>query len=200
MLTKKEDTRERIEEDLQICETMAGSMSAYLDSEAVYYPLSTPTYPKLTLGNYLMRQQRLLALSAQLDEMDKGRLETAVFNFNLAINNRVVKVEQKSHEEAGIRLRQWQKAVSELKETPAAVLDYYSTMVTDRVKLTALFLHLQQNPYQFDEKIVAETTAVDHQLSSIWQPGDFVWPNLWKAAYPQTTYWWLYGRPSADSS
>lgn len=190
-----EDTRDRIEENLQICEAMAVSMSAYLDSEAVYYPLATPTYPKLTLGNYLMRQQRLLALSKQLDEIVKGRLEAAVFKFNQAVNNRVVRVEQKGAEEAGIRLRQWRQAVSELKETPASVLTYYSTTVTNRVMLTALHKHLQQEPYQFEETIVAEITAVDQQLREIWEPGAFIWPEIWQEAYPQNSYWWLYGRP-----
>lgn len=193
----EEKARDRIEEDLQVIEAMASSMSAYLDSTAVYYPLATPTYPKLTLGNYLMRQNRLMAVREEMNEVYKGRLETAVFKFKQAANQRITRVEQKGVEEAGIRLRQWQKAVKELQQAPESAIPYYTTAVENRVMLAELIACLQQDPFRFDEQILAETAVADQKLNLLWHSGEFVWPHLWQTAYPQNTYWWLYGRPTA---
>lgn len=195
MMFIQEEASEHIEEDLQVVQAMSNSMSTYLDSTAVYYPMATPTYPKLTLGGYLMRQQRLVALSAELSKVNKGWLDTAVFQFQQAINSRITKVEQKGEEEAGIRLRQWQQAVSELWDAPEEAIPYYTTAVENRVMLAALLHHLQQEPYRFNENLAEETAVVDQKLRARWQSGEFIWPQVWQSAYPQDAYWWLYGRP-----
>jgi len=195
MVTQK-NTRDRIEEDLQISEAMATSMSSYLDSDVVYYPLTTSTFPKLTLGNFLMRQQRLTALQNDLSEIDKGRLEMVALQFEQAVSRRIARVEQKGDEEAGIRLRQWDQAVKALTESPESEIPYYATTVENRVMLAALITYLQQEPYQFDENILADTAVVDQKLNVIWQSGEFVLSDVWQPAYPREKYWWLYGRPS----
>jgi hypothetical protein len=196
-MLKKEKTRDRIEEDLQVVLAMATSLSSYLDSTAVYYPLATVTYPKLTLGNYLMRQSRLLAVQDDLDDIKKGKLETAVFKFKQASSSRSGRVGQKGHEEAGIRLRQWQRAVQELLERPEVAIPYYATAVENRLMLAELITYLQQEPFQIDEQLLLDTAVIDQKLNLIWQTGGFVLPEVWQAAYPPTTHWWLYGQPTA---
>lgn len=191
----QKETNDRIEEDLQVGDAMTNSMSTYLDSTAVYYPLVTATFPKLTLGGYLMRQHRLLAVKEQLSVADKDHLEKMIFEFQQTINSRVVRVEQKGQEEARIRVRQWEQAITELQETPESDIAYYPTTVENRVMLAALLSHLQQKPYQFDNDLVTDTAVVDQKLQTIWQAGEFIWPQVWQSAYPQNNYWWLYGQP-----
>ena len=195
---RTEETRDRIALDMNLCEAMATEMSTYLDSTAVSYPLATAAMPKLTLGNFLMRFNRLQAIQDKLSAQDKERLAQVAFTFEQAINGRLARVEQKGHEEAEIRLRQWQRQIEELKETPESDIPYYATTIENRVMLAELLAFLQETPYHLDSTLQAETAVADQALNLMWRNGEFVWPQVWQPAYPQSTYWWLYGQPTAS--
>ncbi len=192
---KEEKTRDYIDIDLQLCEAMGTTMSTYLDSTAVYYPLATAVTPRLTLGSFLMRYNRLHAVQDELTDIDKERLGQVDFEFEQTINWRVTRVEQKGNKEAGTRLRQWQRQIEELKETPESCIPYYSTVVENRVMLAEILTFLQQEPYRLEENLLTETAVTDQQLRLIWRDGAFVWASIWQPAYPQDTHWWLYGQP-----
>lgn len=194
-MSTSEAAEKRLEEDLNILAAMATVMTPYLDSTAVYYPLAHSTFPRLTLGSYLMRQHRLLAVRDELSTTEDGKLETAVSKAEQAIGERVVRVEQKGEEEVRIRLRQWKQTVKELRERTEQEAPYYATTVENRVILAALLHYLQHKTYRFDVSLQGDTGAVDQKLHAIWQSGPFVWPDVWEPAYDEDVYWWLYGRP-----
>ena len=195
---RTEETRDRIDLDMKLCEAMVTTMSTYLDSTAVYYPLATAAMPKLTLGSFLMRFNRLQAIQENLPELDQNLLEQVTFEFEQTINSRLARVEQKGHKEAEIRLRQWQRQIEDLKETPESDIPYYATTVENRVMLAELLAFLQQAPYRLDNTLLAKTAVADQALNPIWNNGEFVWPQVWQPAYPQDTYWWLYGTPTGS--
>ena len=57
---------EKLAQDVPILSAMAAEMANYLDSDILFWPLSGSRMPRLTLGGYLMRQQRLLILKNSL--------------------------------------------------------------------------------------------------------------------------------------
>ena len=52
----------KLTRDLSILVAMAAEMETYLNSDVLFWHMSTSHMPALTLGGYLMRQHRLLAL------------------------------------------------------------------------------------------------------------------------------------------
>ena len=79
--------------DLLILEEMAGNMKPYLISNATNWTIPRANMPKLTIGGYLMRQQRLLVLEDCLNSEDKARLWAAIQKFDEALVERVVRFE-----------------------------------------------------------------------------------------------------------
>ncbi len=186
---------ERLREDLDILEAMAADMDEYLRSDVLYWKMSNAQMPMLTLGGYLMREYRLLALRDLLDSTEQARLDTAVAQYNQALEGKVVRFEQRAQEELGVRTRQWGRYLDDMRQESRVAGINYETAVTNRAMITALIDRLQTPPYQFDGGLTETIETFDKGLRIHWQSGEFVWPADWKPAYPQEKYWWLYGRP-----
>ncbi|HSG17432.1 MAG TPA: hypothetical protein VLE70_14055 [Anaerolineae bacterium] len=186
---------DRLKKDLIILETMAAEMDEYLRNDHLFWPLSDSSLPRLTLGGYLMRQHRLIALRKMLDEEEKVRLDAAEEQFNMALVEKVVAFERKAHDELRARLRQWNEYLKELKQVSLSAGTYYPSAVEARAMIAALLNKLETRPYQLDRRVLNEVAAYDRVLANYWEAGDFTWPEAWTAAYPRQKYWWLYGRP-----
>lgn len=186
---------EKLRQDLEILEAMAAEMDSYLKSDVLFWPMANGNMPRLTLGGYLMRQHRLLALENLLAEGEKARLETAVAQFNDALVEMIVRLEQRAHQELEARLRQWAEYLKDLARESASSSAYYATAVETRAMISALVNKLKLPPYQLNERILQQITMFDGNLRRRWHSGDFVWPVEWQSAYPQGIYWWLYGTP-----
>jgi hypothetical protein len=184
---------EKLKRDLVVLETMVAEMPDYLRSDVLFWRMAKGGMPMLTLGGYLMRQDRLQALVDLLNEAEKGRLETAVLTFNITTHEKIVRLEEKAHTELEARIRQWTEALKDLKGSTS--LSHYSKIAETRVMIAALINKLQTSPYQLQSQIVPQVNLLDSSLRNKWQSGDFVWPPEWEPAYPKLTYWWLYGRP-----
>ena len=194
-MTHLAEAKKRIEEDLQILEAMAAEMPRYLMYDGLFYPLPQMDYPRLTLGNYLMRQHRLLALADDMPEATAGRLARAVDQFQEAIDDHLVRVEEHANQELQTRVKQWDTYVDELTDNPDEHMAYYATHATDRTILQAIF-DFMQPPYNADPRARQELQMLDFVLHGEWDDGPFVWPEVWQPSYPRQDYWWLYGRPA----
>ncbi len=186
---------ERLREDLDILEMMAADMDEYLRSDVLYWKMSDAQMPMLTLGGYLMREYRLLALRDLLDNAEQARLDTAVAQYNQAVEGKIVRFEQKAKKELGVRTRQWGRYLDDVRKEPELAGINYETAVTNRVMITAMLDRLAAPPYQLDGGLQEAVENLDKGLRPYWKSGEFVWPAEWKPAYPQEKYWWLYGRP-----
>ncbi|MCI0397143.1 MAG: hypothetical protein L0332_35590 [Chloroflexi bacterium] len=189
------DGQNKLDRDLEILEAMAAEMEEYLRSSVLFWPMARGDLPRLTLGGYLMRQHRLTALRHLLGEKEVARLDAAVEKFNQALVEKVVRFESRAHEELHARLRQWGEYLNDLNDTSGAAGDYYESAVETRAMIAALVEKLQMPPYRLEERVAQQLGLLDNNLRRRWQPGDFVWPEAWQPAYPQSEYWWLYGRP-----
>lgn len=187
--------QEKLVHDLHILEAMAAEMDTYLAQETLFWRMMQPGTPMLTLGGYLMRQHRLLALHPFLGEGEQERLNTAVAQFDAALVEKVVRCEQKAHTEIDARLRQWREYLNEAEWERNPLHNAYPTAVEARVMLAVLVDKLQESPYQLQATVVPRIAQLDILLRGRWKAGDFIWFPEWAAAYPPDRYWWLYGRP-----
>lgn len=186
---------EKLKRDLSILKAMAEEMATYLDSDVLFWHMSAAGMPALTLGGYLMREHRLLALQDQLSSAETAELNTAVTVFNNALSERIVRFEEKAHRELEARLRQWNEYLKDVERGIATSKSNYATVAEVRAMVEGLRDKLELAPFELDVRIPQQIALLDNQLRRLWQPGNFVWPEEWAEAYPQAEYWWLYGKP-----
>ncbi len=182
----------KLAQDVTILAEMAGEMADYLRSDVLYWQMMKGGLPKLTLGGYLMRQHRLLALPKLLSDEDQAVVDTAVTQFNHALVEKIVRLEQKAHQELEARIRQWAEYLKDFRWERGAAVAGYSSAVENRVMITAVIDKLQMPPYQLNTRLT-ELALLDGNLRSRWRSGPFLWPEAWQPAYPRGDYWYLYG-------
>lgn len=185
---------EKLRKDLQIIGRFAAEMAAYLDQDNLFWHTG-PAIPELTVGGYLMRQQRLLLLRDLLDSAERLQLDAAVKQFQETLDERIVAFEQKAERELEARLRQWTEYLRDV-QVEADAAHYYATAVEPRVMLAATIAQLELPPYRLLSSVPERLTAIDKGLRGRWREGTFVWPEEWQPAYPRGEYWYLYGRPT----
>jgi hypothetical protein len=174
---------------------MVAEMETYLNSDVLFWHMSTSGMPALTLGGFLMRQHRLLTLQDLLTAVQLSELDAAVLEYNNALVEKIVRFEQKSHRELDARLRQWGEYLKDVDRGIATSTSSYRTAVEARAMLTAIQDQLQLAPFALEQRAPQQTALLDNQLRRFWEPGEFIWPDEWQRAYPQMEYWWLYGKP-----
>ena len=185
----------KLKQDLFVLEAMASEMDEYLKSQVLFWPLSQANLPRLTLGGYLMRQHRLLTLGHLLNNEEIARRDAAVVQFNQALDEKVVRFEERAHQECHARLRQWAEYLKELQDSNLTVAAFYHSHVQSRAMIAALIAKLKRPPYEFDQRVETQLATYDQVLENCWVPGEFAWTDGWQPAYPKSEYWWLYGRP-----
>lgn len=189
------DGNERLAQDVAVLSAMAEQMPDYLDSDILYWPAPRGGMPAMTLGGYLLRENRLQALAGQLPAEQRARVDEATVRFNQALADRVVRFEKKAHQELEARLRQWEEYLKDMDRGTFDRSSNYDTAVETRAIIQALLDRLGMPPYRTEERPRQHLSTLDTRLRGRWQPGDFVWPADWSAAYPSSGYWWLYGEP-----
>ena len=183
----------KLGQDVTILAEMASEMADYLRSDVLFWPMMKGGLPKLTLGGYLMRQHRLLALPELLSDEEQVVVDTAVTQFNQALVEKIVRLEQKAHQELEARIRQWGEYLKDFRWERGAAVAGYTSAVETRVMMTALIDKLEMPPYHLDPHVNKQIAVLDNNLRSRWRSGPFLWPEAWQPAYPRTEYWYLYG-------
>lgn len=189
------EENERLGQDAAVLSAMAEQMPEYLDSDILFWPAPRGGMPALTLGGYLLREHRLLALAGLLTAEQQMEVNEALTRFNQALANRVVRFEKKAHHELEARLRQWEEYLKDMDRGTFDRSSNYATAVETRAIIQALLNRLDMPPYRTEARPEQHLATLDTRLRGRWQPGDFVWPAAWGPAYPREAYWWLYGSP-----
>lgn len=186
---------EKLTKDLEFVELLAAQIDDYLMSDTIFWKTTHPSLPDLTLGGYLMRQARLLALRKSLNKAEQARLDTSVAQFNQAIVDKGPRFSQKAQQELEARLRQWDEYLKDVMEDRGGAVNY-STAAETRTMIAALLDKLQITDYSISPHIPDKLNTLDDKLRRQWQSDGFIWPDEWQPAYPQAMYWWLYGQPA----
>lgn len=193
------DSDERLRQDLDVMEAMVAELEVYLRSDALFWQMESGNLPRLTLGGYLVRAQRLLRLRHLLSTADQNRLDKITAQFETSLQEKVVRFETKAHEELDARLRQWTAYLQDLRNDVGGMVAGYGSHVETRAMIQALIDRLQMAPYELQSRVLQQLEMLDKQLQQHWQTGAFIWPEAWQPAYPPDKFWWLYGRPRVRS-
>lgn len=174
---------------------MAEQINSYLKMDTLYGPMG-PNKPNLTLGGYLMREHRLLALKDTLTEREQDRLLKARQAFENVVMEWVVATETKALKEIDSRLRQWQETIRDLRES-IDNWNYYPTAVESRVMLQHLISMLSSPPFKIDPEISGRLAVLDQAFYASWfgDASKFVWEDDWAVAYPAADFEFLFGQP-----
>ena len=180
--------KEKLSKDLTIASLMAERLRAYLSGQ-VLLPMPLPEAPQVSLAGLLMRLHRLVALRDHLlDAEAQADLDQVIRQVEQIMGEKPAQLSQVIDQEQKARLRQWREYLRDLEEGAGNAV-YYHTAVETRAMLEVL---LDKAP---QAEIVRQLTTLDQTLRQRWQPGPFIWPADWRPAYPEESYWWLYGEP-----
>ncbi|MCK6624260.1 MAG: hypothetical protein L6R45_03680 [Anaerolineae bacterium] len=187
--------KQKLTQDLKRIEMMVGKLTPYLDNGPFPWPTSYTDLTAATPGNYLMRQNRLLALrSTVLDVPAQDRLDIVVACFDRILYYNTEEFKRKIGQELEARLQGWGEYVQQLARGEIGT-NRYEAEVENRVIIEDIFQKLCILAEQPDPHICEEMERLDLKLRQYWQSGKFTWPVEWQTAYPQSIYWWLYGQP-----
>jgi hypothetical protein len=186
----------KLQNDLDILEEMADQMDGYLRMGTLFGPMG-PSRPTLTLGGYLMREHRLLALKGTLSPAENDRLLKARQTFENTVMEWVVATENKAEQEIEARLRQWTETIRELREDAVRYWSYYHSAVESRVMLTSLVKMLSNPPFKISPDVTGRIAVLDNAFYALWYSDSslFVWDEDWTIAYQSADYEFLYGKP-----
>jgi hypothetical protein len=180
--------------DLRFLRVGIPQLEDYLLSEDIYQPIGISTligetpFPQLTLGNLMLawtRSRASIINQAQMTEWNRlsQELEASRSKWRVAW-------EKKSQAEFRSRLRLWGEFLQEYGKDPEANFDRYRYEVGRRVLLQ--ILSTEVNDLQVtDQDMLSD---LDRFLNSVFEPGEFIWDAKLASSFPQTPYWYLYGR------
>jgi hypothetical protein len=186
--------------DLAILEEMASKMDAYLVSDTLDWTIPRANMPKLTIGGFLMRRQRLLVLEDQLTAEQQVRLHDALALYDKALEEKVVRFETRAHQELRARISEWMSYLRDMNNRITTEKYYFAGVVDTRVVIEMLIESLKQPPYRLDGDIEQKVVVLDRNLRGKLRDHAFIWEPIWQKAYPQEQHWWLYGCPVVTST
>lgn len=183
--------------DLKVMRAMVDQIQPYLASDVSRWDMGAAGMPPMTIGGILMRRNRLYAVSSLLTTDQRRILDEAGQLFNAALVEKVVRFEQRAHDDLHARLREWTNYLRDLPSRSAARPENYAYTADTRVVIGVLMDELREPPYQLEPRIPGDVAIVDRRLQSLWNEGPFIWDTAWAMAYPPDRYWYLYGGPKA---
>ncbi len=176
----------KLPQDLLYLENGLQDLPAYLEADLLFWPLTPPTLPRLTISGLLLSLRRAAALAATPGQRQEVAQRTETLN-RLRAQYRV-HWENKAARELDARLRQWRNFLQDYRENPPEFAPSYPHEVHARVMLSLLLPELPPT-------IKAESAiqGLDALLQAVFQPGPFIWEAILSTAFPQADFWYLYG-------
>jgi hypothetical protein len=169
-------------------------LEAYLLSNDLYWPVrsphpaGSPPFPSLTLSAMLLSEARL---SSPLTPHDlRADVERARTELHLLREHWRTAWERKVEREFNARLKLWRDFLEEYRSRPAVHKDRYGYEAGRRVMIELLQAETRSLPAQQMDLLY----ALDELLRAIFVPGDFIWDDWTKPAFPAQPFWYLYGR------
>ncbi len=186
------------EYDLRYLQVGLDQLETYLLAKELYWPINAaapagePPYPQLTPGGLLLARQRLQASAKSPVEQDT--LAGLERRFQAVLSQWRTAWGKKAAADFHARLRLWGDFLDEYRQRPAAQFDRYAYEVSRRVQLNLL----RPEALALPGAEIDALNGLDKLLQAVFLPGSFAWEATLQPAFPQTDYWFLYGKLSRD--
>jgi len=193
-----------VEYDLRYIREALEILESYLFSKEVFwnFPVNPPPgeapYPALTLGGILLAAVRISAQEAggflQPAELAvwhdlKSQIDGLRSHWHTAWT-------QKAERSFNARLTQWSNFLEDYRQNPDTHAQRYAYEVRLRVMLDLLAAETSRLSSTQEQHLHSLDLIIRHAL----QPGGFVWAEQLAGGFPQSRYWYLYGKLLTDSS
>lgn len=183
-----------IEYDLVYLRGGLADLEAYLLSDELYWPIGVkpprgdPPYPRLTLGGILFSRQNLV--NRGLDAAQSQEYSELTAKLNEMRLHWQTAWQAKARRSFSSRLVQWSNFMDDYRKQPENNTDRYAYEVRGRVMLQLLEPESQAIPTAELDLV----NGLDRVLQASFRPGSFVWDSGLSPCYPQSQFWYLYGR------
>lgn len=176
-----------LEYDLNYLQAGIPELQAYLLSHEIYWPLglSAPAgerpYPRMTLGWMMLFLARAERRNASRVAPLRQQLDTTRAQWLTAWR-------KKATQEFSSRLKLWTNFLNEYRDDKINA-NQYAYEIQRRVILQLLLTEADEIP-QAERDLLQ---SLDSFLRAVLEPGAFLWDPELAPAFPQETYWYLYG-------
>jgi hypothetical protein len=196
-LVFKETGMTSVAYDLNFLLSGIAALEDYLLSSELYWPLSArppsgePPYPKMTLGGILLALARVR--DAELSPGERNQFERIEQQLRIMRDRWPVAWEAKARREFSARLRLWRDFLEDYFKDSDNNLDRYTYEVQRRVLLELLAPEIKE--VKPEEPVLLQ--SLDGMLRAVFVRGEFLWDAGLVRAFPEETYWFLWGRPKS---
>ena len=179
--------------ELRYLEACIQVLEQYLLSDELYWlpgitaGFGRTPYPSITPGNLLISKQKASVITSQGEE--QVRFHAVQRQLDVILSHWRSAWEKKCQAEYANRLKLWSDFLGEYTREPEKQYDRFAYEVTRRVILQLLKGHISSP----DPEEIEFLARLDQRLRAVFQPGIFAWSPDIQAAFPQDTYWYLYG-------
>jgi hypothetical protein len=184
----------KFDHELDYIEAAASQVENYLLSKELYRPIGITSrhgekpFPALTIGNLLLATNRAGGFASSTKE--KVRLSKIQNEINQIRHRWAAAWQDKVSVELSARLKLWSDFLEEYRKEPGLNFDRYRYEVSRRV-----IIHLLSEQYSHVPDHEAELlSAMDRYLRAMFQSGEFTWDDALEQVFPESVYWYLYGR------
>ena len=172
---------------LDILETYLLSDRLFWDLHLHPNPGESP-YPALTIGCLLLSLARLQALEiTHQEQFELAKLENKLDHFRTQW--RVI-WKRKMEWEFRSRLNQWRNYLNDVSQNPEEYAVDYAYTVRLRVMLTLM----QKDDLEVGSSNHEVLSALDRLVQTRFVFGDFCWEPELAGGFPQSVYWYLWGK------
>ena len=179
--------------DLAVLKQMVEELPEYLLAEPVFWQMQAPSnYPKLSLGQLLLKRARLQGAGEQLDASQRAERDRIERDIETTLGRWPVAAEKKAEQELRSRVNLWQRYWDDCREDPRSCADQYANEVTQR---TIAELLLREFPRIADSVEARPRRAMDALVRARLQGDRFVWQPDLQDSFPEAQFWFLYGQP-----
>ena len=180
--------------ELAVLEKMAEELQAYLLSDVLFWQMQAGSnFPKLSLGRLLLARERLRAFEHQLSPAQRTELQKADRQIENVLGQWQVAAEKHAGHELRSRANLWQRFWEECGEAPGHCADNYAQEVSQRAIAGLL---LREFPRIAETPEARGLLALDSTVRPRLGANGFVWDESLKPAFPESDFWFLYGKPA----
>jgi hypothetical protein len=187
-------------ETLGLASAMADELEDFLLSAELFWPLSRRSaaseapYPRLSLGSLSLTLDELTALEDELAGAQAAESRQTTLRIEALRTKWSAGMADKAARELRTRLDLWRAYLDDLDETPR-VAEEYVQEVRQRVIISRL-LGLAQS-ICLPPEATSRLQALDDRLMGRFRRSGFIWDARLQSVYPESKFWFLYGRPKA---